>query len=148
MSKTLKNEVTIGYKEVAENGVETYFGDYTDNGQCYKNLQAFDNGLGVIYISEGDLEDGNCNSLNVDLWTRASWIEYVREQCLQSFGKEIYENVEKCDFMPFIEHCALSILQDCDWQDLSTLLEEHLQYSDYFEEMWKSFENNCPQMLA
>ena len=148
MSKTLKIEVTIGYKEVAENGVETYFGDYTDNGQCYKNLQAFDNGLGVIYISEGDLEDGNCDSLNANLWTRASWIEYVREQCLQSFGKEIYENVEKSDFMPFIEHCALSILQDCDWQDLSTLLEEHLQYSDYFEEMWESFENNCPQMLA
>ena len=148
MEKKMKIEVTIGYKEVADNGVETYFVDYTDNGQCYKNLQAFENGLGVIYISESELEDGNCNSLNVDLWTRASWIEYVREQCLQSFGKEIYENVEKSDFMPFIEHCALSILQDCDWQDLSTLLEEHLQYGDYFEEMWESFENNCPQMLA
>lgn len=148
MNKTIRIETTIGYKEVATNGVETYFGDYTDNGQCYKNLQAFENGLGVIYISEGELEDGNCNSLNANLWTRSSWVEYVREQCLQSFGKEIYEKVEKCDFMPFIEHCALSILQDCDWQDLSTLLEEHLQYSYYFEEMWKSFENNCPQMLA
>jgi hypothetical protein len=141
MGKKLKIEVTIGYKEVAHNGVETYFGDYTDNGQCYKNLQAFENGLGVIYISEGELEDGNCNSLNSTLWTRTSWIEYVREQCLQSFGKEIYENVEKSDFMPFIEHCALSILQDCDWQDLSTLLEEHLQYGEYFENMLESYLN-------
>lgn len=141
MEKKLKIEVTIGYKEVAPNGVETYFGDETEQGQCYKNLQAFENGLGVIYISEGDLEEENCNSLNINLWTRATWIEYVREQCLQSFGKEIYENVKNCDFMPFIEHCALSILQDCDWQDLSTLLEEHLQYGDWFEEMMKSYLN-------
>ena len=154
MEKTLKieatigyKEVTIGYKEVATNGVETYFGDYTDNGMCYKNEKAFENGLGVIYISELELEDGNCDSLNANLWTRASWIEYVREQCLQSMGDKIHE-IEECDFMSFIEHCALSILQDCDWQDLSTLLEEHLQYGDYFEEMWESFENNCPQMLA
>lgn len=146
MSKTLKIEVTIGYKEVAENGVETYFGDYTDNGQCYKNEQAFENGLGVIYISEGELEDGNCNSTNTTLWTRTTWIDWVKVQCLQSMVN-IHE-IEESDFMPFIEHCALSILQDCDWQDLSTLLEEHLQYNDYFEEMWKTFENNCPQMLA
>ena len=147
MSKTLKIEVTIGYKEVADNGVETYFGDYTDNGMCYKNEQAFENGLGVIYIGEHELEDGDCDSTNTTLWTRTTWIEWVREQCLQSMGDKIHE-IEESDFMPFIEHCALSILQDCDWQDLSTLLEEHLQYNDYFEEMWESFEYNCPQMLA
>lgn len=137
MNKTLKIEVTIGYKEVGENGVETYFGDHTDNGMCYKNEQAFENGLGVIYISEGDLEDGDCDSTNTTLWTRTTWIDWVKVQCLQSMGN-IHE-IEESDFMPFIEHCALSILQDCDWQDLSTLLEEHLQYNDYFEEMWKSF---------
>ena len=143
----MRTEVTIGYKEVnPTNGIETYFGDYTDNGICYKNEQAFENGLGVIYIGEHELQDNDCDSTNTTLWTRTTWIDWVKVQCLQSMVN-IHE-IEESDFMPFIEHCALSILQDCDWQDLSTLLEEHLQYGDYFEEMWESFEYNCPQMLA
>lgn len=142
MNRTIKIETTIGYKEVAENGVETYFGDYTDNGQCYKNLQAFENGLGVIYISEGDLEGGKCNSLNANLWTRASWIEYVREKCEDELGSErIHEITDEYDYFDFIETCALSILHDCDWQDLSTLLEEHLQYGEYFENMFENYLN-------
>ena len=135
----MRTKVTIGYKRSKPNGVEFYFGDYTDNGQCYKNLQAFDNGLGVIYIGELELQDCDCNSTNTSLWTRTTWIEWVKEHCLQSMGNKIHE-IEECDFMPFIEHCALSILQDCDWQDLSTLLEERIQYGDYyFETMWIDF---------
>jgi hypothetical protein len=144
----MRTEVTIGFKEVnPTNGVETYFGGCTDNGMCYKNEQAFENGLGVIYIGEHELQDSDCDSTNTTLWTRTTWIEYVREEFVRSFEDELH-NIEESDFMPFIEYCALSILQDCDWQDLSTLLEEHLQYGDYFEEMWESFEYNCPQMLA
>lgn len=140
MEKKLKIEVTIGYKEVAPNGVETYFGDETEQGQCYKNLQAFENGLGVIYIGEYELEEGNCESTNPTLWTRSSWIEYVKEKCEEELGKEkIHEISDEGDYFDFIETCALSILQDCDWQDLSTLLEEHLQYGDWFEEMMKSY---------
>jgi hypothetical protein len=144
----MRTEVTIGYKEVnPTNGVETYFGDYTDNGMCYKNEQAFENGLGVIYIGEHELKDGNCDSTNTTLWTRTTWIEWVKMECLQSMGDKIHE-IEGSDFMPFIEHCALSILQDCDWQDLSTLLEVRTQYGNYFEKMWDGFDYNCPQMLA
>lgn len=140
MEKKLKIEVTIGYKEVAPNGVETYFGDETEQGQCYKNLQAFENGLGVIYIGEYELEEGNCESTNPTLWTRSSWIEYVKQKCEDDLGKEkIHEISDEGDYFDFIETCALSILQDCDWQDLSTLLEEHLQYGDWFEEMMKSY---------
>lgn len=140
MEKKLKIEVTIGYKEVAPNGVETYFGDETEQGRCYKNLQAFENGLGVIYIGEYELEEGNCESTNTTLWTRSSWIEYVKELCEYNLGKEkIHEISDECDYFNFIETCALSILQDCDWQDLSTLLEEHLQYGNWFEEMMKSY---------
>ena len=140
MEKKLKIEVTIGYNEVAPNGVETYFGDETEQGQCYKNLQAFENGLGVIYIGEYELEEGNCESTNPTLWTRSSWIEYVKEKCEEELGKEkIHEISDEGDYFDFIETCALSILQDCDWQDLSTLLEEHLQYGDWFEEMMKSY---------
>lgn len=140
MEKKLKIDVTIGYKEVAPNGVETYFGDETEQGQCYKNLQAFENGLGVIYIGEYELEEGNCESTNPTLWTRSSWIEYVKQKCEDDLGKEkIHEISDEGDYFDFIETCALSILQDCDWQDLSTLLEEHLQYGDWFEEMMKSY---------
>ena len=140
MEKKLKIEVTIGYKEGAPNGVETYFGDETEQGQCYKNLQAFENGLGVIYIGEYELEEGNCESTNPTLWTRSSWIEYVKQKCEDDLGKEkIHEISDEGDYFDFIETCALSILQDCDWQDLSTLLEEHLQYGDWFEEMMKSY---------
>lgn len=142
MEKKLTIEVTIGHKEVAHNGVETYFGAYTDNGMCYKNLQAFENGLGVIYIGECELQDENLESTNSTLWTRSSWIEYVKEKCNKELGSErIHEISDECDYADFIETCALSILSDCDWQDLSTLLEEHLQYSDWFEEMLKSYFN-------
>lgn len=143
----MRTEVTIGYKEVNPNGIETYFGDYTDNGMCYKNEQAFENGLGVIYIGEHELQDSDCDSTNTTLWTRTTWIEYVRKEFVRSLGDELH-NIEESDFMPFIGYCALSILQDCDWQDLSTLLEERTQYGNYFEEMWESFKYNCPQMLA
>ena len=136
----MRTEVTIGFKEVnPTNGVETYFGDYTDNGMCYKDEKAFESGLGVIYIAECELDDKDCDSRNTTLWTRTTWVEYVRDKFVNSFKDKIHE-IEGCDFMPFIEYCALSILQDCDWQDLSTLLEEHLMYGDYyFETMWVDF---------
>ena len=136
-----KIEVTIGFKTINENGVETYFGDYTDIGFCYKNIDAFKNGLGVIYIGEYEFEDNDCISTNSNLWNRTSWIEWVKEKCVEELGDKIHE-IEECDFTPFIEFCALQILEECDWQDLSTLLEEKLIYTNWFEVMLDDFFNN------
>ena len=134
-----KIEVTIGFKTINENGVETYFGDYTNNGFCYKNIDAFKNGLGVIYIGEYDFQSEICESTNAMLWYRNNWIKYVKEACLNYLEDKINE-IQECDFMPFIEFCALQILDECDWQDLTTLLDEKLIYSnDWFNMMLEDF---------
>ena len=105
--------VDCGYR-IEENGTTQYFGGETNNGICYKDLSAWDND-GIIYISEYELEDlGNGISQN-DLWTKQTWLEWVE---IHLKGNDLYyEN--GC-----AEHIAFLVLQECDWQCLSTLLEE------------------------
>lgn len=113
-----KIETTIGYR-VIENDTIEYFGGQTDNGECYKDLDAWENGTGVIYISEYGLQ---CDTLD-DAWTRETWLEWVKDTLL----KEEYENWND----DFVEYLAEIILYECDWQDLSTLLNE----IDIYEEI-------------
>lgn len=105
--------VDCGYRIEDNNNIQ-YFGGQTDNGICYKDMGAWGNG-GVIYISEYELEDLENGIKHNDLWTKQSWLEWV-ENHLKGNGL-YYQN--GC-----AEHIALIVLQECDWQCLSTLLEE------------------------
>lgn len=125
-------EVTIGYRIEEyfswENGFPKvytkYVGGDTDNGICYKDLDAWERGGydDVIYISEGNLKEPIDN--NYGRWTKPSWLAWVRDAC-------------ECEGIPidegFIEYIAECILHECDWQDLSTLLNEIDLYENFVE---------------
>lgn len=100
---------------IEENGTIQYLGGETDNGMCYKDFTAWNNNNGIIYISEYELEDLENGINHKDLWTKQSWLEWVEEYLK---GNDIYYTNE-C-----VEHVALCVLHECDWQCLSTLLEE------------------------
>lgn len=113
-------KATIGERILNDNGeVIKYIGGQTDNGECYKDLDAWKSGKGVIYISEYGLIDLDNGSLNCDdvMWTREAWLEWVRI--------EVYAVYGECVEDEFIEWVAEGVLQSCDWQDLSTLLNEY-----------------------
>ena len=111
----MRQDVTYGYKEITENGVK-YFGGQTDQGECYKDLEAWKNGSGVIYISEYTLIDlDNGTASEEDLWTRESWLKWVKDD-FAFYGNEYPDE--------FAEHIAQCVLEMCDWQDLTTLYSE------------------------
>lgn len=107
----MRRNVTIGYKEITENDIR-YFGSETDNGMCYKDLDAWKNKKGIIYIPEYGLT-GNGKDID-DCWYSKDWMNFVKET-IENY--DIYNE-------SFIEHMAEIILQECDWQDLSTKLQE------------------------
>jgi len=123
-----KIEVTCGYREERENGHVTYYGGSTFNGTCYKDMDAFEKGEGVIYISEYNLLDYIAGE-GCDMWTRETLLDEVRETLEDERLFEMRDN-EK-----FVEFLARVVLETCDWQDLSTYLYE-LTYDDSIEEMY------------
>ena len=120
-------EVTIGWKVLDDNdNVIGYIPDQSENGFCYKDISAYENNEGIIYIAECEfinsqdmltIEDANeCCS-----WTKNQWLSYVREvmdddDICATLDKETYEKVA--------DYIALNVLNICDWQDLSTYIEE------------------------
>lgn len=115
-------DVEIGYR--IENGTDVkYFGDNTDNGYCYKDTNAWNNG-GVIYICENALQDAEQGFFCLK-WTKKDWLDWVREEIERWELKGWNEN--------FVEELALSVLQQCDWQELSTRLNE-VDIEEYLEE--------------
>lgn len=130
-----KIEVTIGFKYVDDNDNVVKIGtDFTNNGYCYKDLSAWEKNEGIIYAPEyafedafGDADD-NGNFIEgeelKEQWTRKSWLEWVKNAC-ESEGIPADED--------FIEYIAECILHECDWQDLSTMLEEIDLYENFVE---------------
>ena len=121
-------------------GFKEYKGDTTDNGECFKDYHAWKTGKGIIYLSEGELEDFEFTDdsvYNEKYWTRDSWMQYVRDHI-----KNTYENTEDFDVeevirdTEFIEGIAEDILNICDWQDLSTGLYECDYNEDFIEDNW------------
>lgn len=118
-----------------------YHGDYGENGAYYKDLNAWNTNKGVIYISEGDLDDiTNEMSDNTNLWTRESWIKWVTDFIYDNYGKE-----EGCTEMladtKFIESLAYDCLDNADWQDLSTLLNEYDYNNNWVWANWEDWQN-------
>lgn len=120
-------ECAIGHIEVTDDGEFIYHGGQTDNGECFKDYKAWEEGKGIIYISEYqliDIENGESST-----WTRESWEEYVAERLAQEYPEEIWCNEA------FVSALAYYVLMICDWQDLSTSLEE-MTYADDIEDMF------------
>jgi hypothetical protein len=118
-----------------------YHGDYGENGAYYKDLNAWNTNKGVIYISEGDLDDiANEISDNANLWTKESWIKWVTDFIYDNYGKE-----EGCAEMladtKFIESLAYDCLDNADWQDLSTLLNEYDYNNNWVWANWEDWQN-------
>ena len=107
-------KVDCGYR-IEDNGTIEYIGGQTDNGMCYKDISAWKNGNGIIYISEYELEDLENGINHTDLWTRETWLAWVEEHLK---GNDLYYK-NGC-----AEYIASIVLEECDWQCLSTLLEE------------------------
>lgn len=111
-----KINTTMGAKLCNDNGQSFGFiGEPTEFGYCYKDLDAWNNGNedDIIYISEAEFEDFDIDNNNC--FTKQSWLSWVREECERE-GLPYDEE--------FVEYIAFSILQECDWQDLSTMLNE------------------------
>ncbi len=122
-------------------GLIEYHGDTTDNGECFKDKHAWKTGKGAIYICEHGLPDVRDESDTHAIWTRKSWIEWVRDYIKASY-KDTEEDGFKVDDLirdnGYIEYISESILDECDWQDLSTMLNE-LDDDDFFYENWIAY---------
>jgi hypothetical protein len=133
--------------EYSENssGFKEYKGDMTDNGECFKDYHAWKTGKGIIYMSEGELEDFEPadDSVNAEkYWTRDSWIQYVRKHIRGSYDTTEDFNVEEVvRDTEFIEEIAEDILNICDWQDLSTGLYECDYNGNFIEDNWIDYKN-------
>lgn len=124
--ETNKHYVDCGFWVENKLG-KSYFGGETDNGECYKDLSAWINGNGTIYISEYQLLDLCSGKVEEsELWNRERWLEWVRDEV------EFYlDDVNVTD--SFIEYVAYDVLELADWQDLTTLLNEYDLVKSYYE---------------
>lgn len=121
-------ECAIGHIEVADSGQFFYYGGPTFNGECFKDYKAWEEGKGIIYISEYQLIDIE-NGMDDASWTRELWEQEVAERLSQEYPEEIWSNKE------FVSALAYYVLMICDWQDLTTILEE-MTYGDDIEDMY------------
>lgn len=112
----IKTYVDVGFK-VAEKGKPTmYFGDQTDNGVCYKDVEAFRNGSDICYIPEGELLENWEADLNIsDLGYRREDILNLAREYVGLEGIPVEEN--------FVEYLAECVLHNVDWQSIGTCLE-------------------------
>lgn len=118
-----------------------YHGDYGENGAYYKDLNAWNTNKGVIYISEGDLDDiANEISDSTNLWTKESWVAWVKEHITINYqDEECYQEMIECT--EFIESLAYDCLYNADWQDLSTLLNDYDYNDDWVMTNWEEWKN-------
>ena len=90
-----------------------YEGGRTDNGWCYKSAEAWETGVGIIYICEAAINEGEA-----DGWTKKEWLDYTKDAVRQSCESNIWTDDG------FIEYIARNILENAEWEDLSTRLTE------------------------
>lgn len=121
-------ECAIGHIEVTDQGEFIYHGGQTDNGWCFKDYKAWEEGKGIIYISEYQLQDIE-NGEDEPSWTRELWEQEVAERLSCEYPEEIWSNKE------FVSALAFYVLLICDWQDLTTFLEE-MTYGNDIEDMF------------
>ena len=125
-----------------ENGAYKFKGDYTENGCCFKDYNAWKNNTGVIYIGEYQLSDYNEGECSYDdLWTRESWIAFVKDTIKDNYSDiPDIEELLACD--DFISGLAYDCFEWCDWQDLSTMLYEFDYNDDWVLDNWEEYKAN------
>ena len=130
---------TIGYRTI-ENGEVKYYGGQTDNGICYKDLNAWESGEGIIYIGEYDLEEINEDCVVDDhSWTKNSWLRWVRE-VIEYHNYDEINSLSAEDKELLTEWVAYNCLCECEWEDLSTMLESW-EWEDCIEEIMQEIHN-------
>lgn len=144
-----KIEVTIGYRvnnildwnNTFPTLYTKYVGGQTENGVCYKDLDAWERGGydDVIYISEGNLEEPIHN--NYCRWTKPSLLAHIRTHIEYYYKEESFFNEMIADDK-FIEMLAYDILYNADWQDLSTLLDDYENNNDWVIDNWEDWKSN------
>lgn len=142
-------EVTIGYRvnnildwnNTFPTLYTKYVGGQTENGVCYKDLDAWERGGydDVIYISEGNLEEPIHN--NYCRWTKPSLLAHIRTHIEYYYKEESFFNEMIADDK-FIEMLAYDILYNADWQDLSTLLDDYENNNDWVIDNWEDWKSN------
>lgn len=140
------HEVTNGLKLKYSKEITFYEGNMSGNGLYYKDLNAWENSNGIIYISECDLEELEADFQEFGqydtalLWTRESWVKWVTDFIYDNYGQE-----EGCSEMladtKFIESLAYDCLLNADWQDLSTLLNDYDYNNDWVMTNWEEWKN-------
>lgn len=109
--------VTIGYKVVEDGKPTRYYGDQTDNGMCYKDLEAFKDGSDICYIPECELlEDWSVDEDILGLGYAKEDVLNIARDYISDEGIPVEE-----DFVEYIAECAL---QNVDWQCIETDLNE------------------------
>lgn len=122
-------EKTIGaiiYND--DNTINTYKGDYTDNGYCFKDTEAWKSGEGICYIGEYALAgiDEQVEELEEELENGQISEEEFKNQKIALFADNGYTReqiVEMCGGKGF-EKLAESIFYEVDWQEPQTLFSE------------------------
>lgn len=115
--KVLAVEATVGFRTIDAYGKIVYHGGQTDNGVCYKDLEAWKSGKGVVYISEYGLEEKP-----QDAWTRETLLLFLRG--------ELHERGVHAKDTDLVD-IAEDLLGNAEWQDLSTLWNEWIYNADY-----------------
>jgi hypothetical protein len=109
--------VTIGYKVVEDGKPTRYYGDQTDNGVCYKDLEAFKDNSDICYIPECELlEDWSADEDILGLGYAKEDVLNIARDYISDEGIPVEE-----DFVEYIAECAL---QNVDWQGIGTYLNE------------------------
>lgn len=91
----------------------SYEAGRTDVGWCYKSAQAWETGVGIIYICEETLDQGESGG-----WTKKDWLEHTKNEIRHNCVSDIWTDDG------FVEYVARDILENADWEDLSTRLIE------------------------
>ena len=134
-----KIKVDYGSYTMIDEDTIQYEGENTDNGICYKDLSAWHNNKGVIYIGEYELLDyNNFPSTKTKFWTKESWVNWVKDYIITTYNAHT-EHKKMCHNQKFIEHIAYLILQKADWSDLSTLLDDYENDFDFVETQWEEW---------
>lgn len=110
-------EATIGYRTIDTSGKVEYHGGQTDNGVCYKDLNAWKTGKGIVYIGEYGLD-----TKPQDAWSRDTILSFLRRE-LHEHGVQAKDTD--------LEDIAEDLLDNAEWQDLSTLWNEWIYNADY-----------------
>ena len=103
--------------------------------------------VGVIYIGEYDLqelEDDFNSGKDIDtskLWTKTTWTKWVKDYIADNYKNEV--DIDKIlNDDEFIEYLALDCLNNADWQDLSTLLNEYEYNNDWVYDNWEWYQKD------